>query len=123
MSGEPQNIFDGIQVLAEQVHALRVEVQALRSTSAAPEQLWLQLEDLKQTVLKSLDRAAKKGSARLLSKSAAARRLNISRNDTLEYLIRSKQLTTVRVGKRLRIPATEVERLAQSGFVTSASGA
>lgn len=53
---------------------------------------------------------------RLLSKSRAAKRLGIDRGAALDFLIETKQLRTVRVGKRVKIPASEVERLAREGF-------
>jgi excisionase family DNA binding protein len=53
--------------------------------------------------------------ARLLSRAAACRRLRIG-DATLTYLIRSRQLKTVRVGKWVKIAASEVERLATAGF-------
>jgi excisionase family DNA binding protein len=52
---------------------------------------------------------------RLLSKARAAKRLGIG-DETLSYLIRTKQLSTVRVGKRLKIPARDVENLSAKGF-------
>lgn len=55
----------------------------------------------------------------LLSKSEAAKALGISRNSTLEDLIRLKLLQTVKVNKRLKIPRFEVERLASQGFDTN----
>jgi excisionase family DNA binding protein len=61
--------------------------------------------------IEALEARALKGGKRLLSKREAARRLGISRNTTLEILIRRGQLRLVTVGKVKRIPAADVERL------------
>lgn len=47
----------------------------------------------------------------LLSLREAARRLGVSRNSTLQDLIRDRRIRTTRVNGRVRIPATEIERL------------
>lgn len=59
--------------------------------------------------------ATRMAEVRLLSKAQAAKRLAIG-NETLTYLIRTRQLSTVRVGRRVKIPARDVERLAANGF-------
>ena len=54
--------------------------------------------------------------AQLLSQREAARRLGIDRNTTLVALIQTGQLRTVEANGKRKVPATEVERLAQEGF-------
>jgi excisionase family DNA binding protein len=62
------------------------------------------------------ERQVRRAEVRLLSKAAAAKRLGIG-DATLSYLIKSKQLSPVKVGKkRVKIPARDVERLATEGF-------
>lgn len=51
----------------------------------------------------------------LLSKRKAARLLGVSRSRTLDALIDSDQVRTVRLGGRLRIPLAEIERLQVEG--------
>jgi excisionase family DNA binding protein len=60
-----------------------------------------------------------KRDARLLSAREAARRLGVSRGKTIAALIDSGRLRTVTVNGRVRIPASEVERLAREGFDTT----
>lgn len=64
-----------------------------------------------------LDRLlAAKGTPRvMLSMSEAARRLGVSRNDTLHELIATKQIRTVTVRGRTRIPLSEIERVQLEG--------
>jgi excisionase family DNA binding protein len=57
--------------------------------------------------------------ARLLSQREAAHRLGVDRNTTLVDLIRTGQIRTVEVNGKRKVPASEVERLAQEGFDTS----
>lgn len=52
----------------------------------------------------------------LLSMRQAAARLRVDRNTTLKILISTGQLRTVQAGGRARVPAAEVERLAETGF-------
>jgi len=48
---------------------------------------------------------------RLLSKRAAARRLGVDRGTTLTRLIHSGQIRTLTVAGRVKIPASEIERI------------
>lgn len=52
---------------------------------------------------------------RLLSLREAARQLGISRDKTLHEMIARKQIKTVQLKGKLKIPASEVERIALSG--------
>lgn len=81
----------------KKLDALRAELKAIKSTH-------------QQTA-----RELRSAEVRLLSKARASKRLGIG-NETLTYLIRSKQLGTVKVGKRVKIPTADVERLASQGF-------
>ena len=55
----------------------------------------------------------------VLSLREAARQLGIDRNRTLKALLASGQVRTVQVNGKKKIPASEVDRLAQHGFDTS----
>lgn len=74
-------------------------------------------EELKGLV----SRASAKRAHQLLSLREAARRLGVDRGTTLAELIEQRRLRVVHVNGRPRIPAAEVERLAQEGFDTSTS--
>lgn len=52
----------------------------------------------------------------LLSFREAARRLGVDRCKVLPLLVASGQLRTVRAGRRVKIPAAEIERVAREGF-------
>lgn len=52
----------------------------------------------------------------LLSKREAARLLGVSRGRTLDALLASGQVRAVRIGGRLRVPITEIERLQADGL-------
>ena len=70
--------------------------------------------------LKSLmSRASSRRAHQLLSLREAARRLGVDRGTTLAELIEQRRLRVVQVNGRPRIPAVEVERLAQEGFDTA----
>jgi excisionase family DNA binding protein len=62
--------------------------------------------------------ASRAANAELLSKRAAARRLHVDRETTLEELIRSKRIRTVPAlaGGGVRIPSDEVDRLLRDGL-------
>jgi excisionase family DNA binding protein len=62
-------------------------------------------------LLRRLGRAER----RLLSKREAARRLGIDRGTTLQDLIRSGEIRTVVLAGRVKIPASEIERLEAGG--------
>lgn len=66
--------------------------------------------------IEALEKAKRRSHTHLLSKREAAKRLGVDRGTTLEVLIATKQLKTVRTGKRVRIPAAEVERLVREGY-------
>ena len=61
------------------------------------------------------DKLIRSAEVRLLSKAATCRRLGIG-DATLTHLIKTKQLPTVRVRKRVKVAAAAVEQLAASGF-------
>jgi hypothetical protein len=52
---------------------------------------------------------------RLLSKREAAKRLGIDRGTTLPDLIRSGQIKTVILAGRVKVPASEIERIEAGG--------
>jgi excisionase family DNA binding protein len=52
---------------------------------------------------------------KLLSLTQAAKQLGVSRNDTLHDLIASKRIRTVKVKGKVRIPASEIERIQSEG--------
>lgn len=83
--------MNDLPTLAAEVKALRTELAALRAQFRAQE-------------------------SRLLSKRKAAKRLGISRGPALDFLIETKQLSVVRVGRQVKIAASEVERLCRDGF-------
>lgn len=56
--------------------------------------------------------------ALLVSKREAARLLGVDRNWTLDRLVKEGAIRVVQVGKRVRIPMAEVERLAREGEPT-----
>lgn len=56
----------------------------------------------------------------LLSKREAAKRLGIDRATTLQQLIDSGRIRIVKIGSRVRIPATELDRLC-TDFVQTAA--
>jgi excisionase family DNA binding protein len=60
--------------------------------------------------------AATKPDARLLSAREVARRLGVSRGKTIGVLIDTGKIRTVVVNGRVKIPASEVERLTREGF-------
>lgn len=94
---------------------------------AAAEGILAELREIRAALLiitSSLEENRKKSStprrsnphAQLLSQREAARRLGVDRNTTLVALIRTGQLRTVEVNGKRKVPASEVERLAQEGF-------
>ena len=80
-----------IEVVLEEVRALRREVAELR-------------------------RERRVGTGKLLSAAEAARRLGVSRGKTIAVLIDEGKIRTVPVNGRLRIPASEIDRLVREGF-------
>jgi hypothetical protein len=64
-------------------------------------------------LLKGRNRAT--GTKRFLSMREAARQLGISRDKALHDLIVSKRIRTVQVNGTTKIPASEIERVAQFG--------
>jgi excisionase family DNA binding protein len=62
-----------------------------------------------------LDRGVNTG-ARLLSLRATARLLGLSRTSTLGELIARKAIRTVKVGERVRVPRSEIERIEREGL-------
>jgi excisionase family DNA binding protein len=55
----------------------------------------------------------------LLSLREAARRLGIDRGATLATLLETRQIRGTKVNGRVRIPASEVDRLVRDGFDTT----
>jgi excisionase family DNA binding protein len=66
-----------------------------------------------QAELAPLLRRLGKSDRRLLSKREAARRLGIDRNTTLRDLIDGGEIRTVVIAGRVKIPASEIERLCE----------
>ena len=99
---EPTNeVVVLLVALQKQVEDLRVEIRELRE----------------EKVSKIRDRSHQ----RILSQREAAKRLRISRESTLQYLIADKKIKTIMVNGKEKIPATEVERLSREGFCTNRS--
>lgn len=71
------------------------------------------VEALAEAVASRLRRAGP--SCRLLTKSAAANLIGVGRTRTLQRLIDTGAIRTVMVGKRARIPLTEIERFQAEG--------
>jgi hypothetical protein len=85
------------------------------------EELAEQLDRVERLLLDLVTRergVARAANAELLSKRAAARRLHIDRETTLEELIRSQRIRTVPAlsGAGVRIPSDEVDRLLREGL-------
>jgi excisionase family DNA binding protein len=74
-----------------------------------------------ETLIGQLQAMVRKSNERLLSKAEAARRLGISRTDTLGALISSGAIATVSIGRRTKIPASEVDRICREGIRDSAT--
>ncbi len=72
-------------------------------------------EELRGILARELARHIRMRERRLLSKREAARRLGIDRGTTLQDLIRSGSLRTVVLAGRLRIPASEIDRIEAGG--------
>lgn len=53
---------------------------------------------------------------RFLSVAEAARRLGVSRNETMDQLIDTKALRTVVIGDKRKVPASEIDRADREGL-------
>jgi excisionase family DNA binding protein len=68
-----------------------------------------------ETLIAQLQGMVNKSNERLVSKAEAARRLGVSRTATLGSLIASGAIKSVVIGRRVKIPVSELDRLCRDG--------
>jgi excisionase family DNA binding protein len=91
MAGEPQELVARLERVEKQLERLAAAVEVLA-------------------------RQRNRDDRRLLSIATAAQRLGVSRNTTMRYLIQDRRIRTIKLNGRVRIPASEVERVEAEGF-------
>lgn len=108
--GQPSHRLSG-----DQSDLLARQTELLRDVHRALEQLLAEVRLLARLT------QGNAGDRALLTLRAAARRLGVDRGTTLANMIADREIRTVRLKGKLRIPASEIERICREGTTRRAT--